>query len=135
MQLCNATLKKFVHDSEILKKSSLNRLKAARLIKYVIAIAQRDRLINILRTQRFSIVIDESTDGSTLHSFCIIVRYFDYKQNCIVDSVWDLVEIYDTANALADADSIFSKLIHYFPSSQKKFRCQIFSASVRMHVT
>lgn len=111
-------LKRFLPDSEIMKRVSLDRLKATWLVKDVLASAQRARLINILNSQRFSIIIDESTDISTCHSFCIIVRYFDYQRNCIVDSMWDLTEIYDSKNAVADADSIFLKLMNALESEK-----------------
>ncbi|XP_039310247.1 uncharacterized protein LOC105196884 isoform X2 [Solenopsis invicta] len=67
-------------DSQILKDVQLHRKKCTYIIKNVIAKVETENLINILKTENFSILIDESTDISTRKNLCILVQYI-HSQN------------------------------------------------------
>lgn len=109
-------LTKFIHDSDIMKKISINRSKSTEIVKNILKPAQIARIKSILKSQRFSVIIDESTDVTTTHSFCIIVRYYDYSSQCVRKSLWDMVEIYVNEESLASAEQIFEKFINSFES-------------------
>lgn len=55
-------LKEIIPDSKILQKVSLGRHKCTSIIKNVLAPSVSEDLVNILKFNKFSILIDESTD-------------------------------------------------------------------------
>ncbi|CAB3232777.1 unnamed protein product [Arctia plantaginis] len=60
------------------------------------------RLNNIiyadLKRQKFSVMIDESTDIAAIKTMCVVVRYFCPGKGLIVSRFWDLIQIYGNEN-------------------------------------
>ena len=107
--------KQTIFDSVILKNSYLNRQKVSLIITNVIAPTQKERLGDILKNHKFSVLIDESTDITVQQSICIVVRYWDEEREEVHDSLWDLVAVFDgDENCKADSESIFNKVIKTF---------------------
>lgn len=104
----------FDKESDTIKTMTLCRKKATNLVKYVLAPAHCDRLSNILKNQKFSAIIDESTDRSMEEFMGIEVRYEDEQMEQINSSLWDLVPVYDDENTLADADTLCKKFKNSF---------------------
>ena len=73
-------------DSEICKKMSMGKTKATYLIQDGIAYYEHKDLISILKEQKFSLVIDESTDISVTQVLAIVVRYFDFVKCDVIDA-------------------------------------------------
>ena len=72
-------LKEDITDSKIIKKVSLNRIKAQKIIRCVTG-PQNTKLISTTVNQEyFSLIIDESTDSTTSKNLATIIRYFDNK--------------------------------------------------------
>ena len=67
--------KKIFPDSAIAQKMSLKRTKAAYVMQQGIAHHERLDVVSICRNQKYSIIIDESTDISTKQMLAIVVRY------------------------------------------------------------
>ena len=61
-------------DSEISKKLSCNRTKCTAIIKNVIAKTEFEELLDVMRNNNFSILVDESTDRSSNKHLAVVVR-------------------------------------------------------------
>ena len=107
-------LKDVFDDSETMNMLNLNKSLVKDIMTYVFVPAHEERLLRILKTQRFAVVVDESSDRSLLSGLCIVVLYFDPDLNRLNDAIWDFVCVYDTERSLANAEQLFEKLIHSF---------------------
>ena len=87
--------KKIFPDSAIAQKMTLKRSKAAYVMQHGIAHHERQDIISICKSKKFSILIDESTDVSTSQMLAIVVRYLDVEKCAVVDSLLDLIEVDD----------------------------------------
>lgn len=65
----------------------MGRTKTTNIIKNVIAEEQSQVLIEILRNQYFSILIDESTDISVNKLLCILTKYVDKKNRKMCNQI------------------------------------------------
>ena len=93
--------KRMFPDSIIAQKMTLKRSKASYVMQHGIAHHERQRLISKCQRQKFSVIIDESTDVSVSQILAVVVRYFDEEKCEVVDSLLDLVEVADgTAEGL-----------------------------------
>ncbi|GFN95610.1 hypothetical protein PoB_002211600 [Plakobranchus ocellatus] len=70
-------LKKICPDNKIAHKLSLKRTKLSHTIQDGIAFHEKMNITDICRNQKFSIIIDESTDISVTQVLAIVCRYFD----------------------------------------------------------
>ena len=61
-------------DSKIADRISCSRTKATGIVKNVLGTQQQENLTNILKKNRFSLCIDESTDLSTTKLLSLVVR-------------------------------------------------------------
>ena len=107
-------MKQVFEDSSIAKNMSLNRHRAAQIIREVLGPAHKERLKEILKKKVFSVIIDESTDISCESKMVVVVRYEDPDLKKICESVWDLILIYESEYDLANAGQLFFKLIRSF---------------------
>ena len=105
-------------DSDVAKKVSCNRTKLLYTIQDGIAHYEKLELPEICRAQKFSVVIDESTDASITQVLAIIIRYFDFKKLDVTDALPDTVVV--------ENSSVLSFLIHLNLSLRKEtFQLQI----------
>lgn len=114
-------LTKIFPDSKIAKDLSVRRTKAKAIITNVIASSHKSDLTSILKTTKFSILTDESTDISIHKSACIVVRYFDSTMGKIVSSLWELISVYDEqkeVHAQGTAEHLFNKIMETFNKHQ-----------------
>lgn len=86
-------------DSAIAQGMSFKRNKAAYVMQQGIAHYERLTIVDICREQKFSIIIDESTDVSTAEVLAVVVRFLDEKRAKVVDTLLDLVEVGDGTSA------------------------------------
>ena len=68
--------KKMFPDSEIAKNIKMKRSKASYVIQHGIAYYERQDKIQICKTQKFSIIIDKSTDISTTQLLAVVVHRY-----------------------------------------------------------
>ncbi|XP_043270743.1 uncharacterized protein [Venturia canescens] len=80
-------------DSEIAKKVSCSRTKGRRLIVDVLGPERLEEAAFKLRTAKFSLIIDETTDISTNKCLVMVARYFDDDTNEIRDRCVGLLEV------------------------------------------
>lgn len=72
--------KKAFHDSKIAKQVSMGATKASYIIQDGIAYNESESISEMCRNNKFSLIIDESTDISVSQILAIVVRLFDPKK-------------------------------------------------------
>nr|CAH7749980.1 unnamed protein product [Callosobruchus chinensis] len=82
-------LKSAIPDSNILKKVSLKRTKATAVVKNVLGQHEKERLVDILKKTKFSILTDDSTDISTCKATAIVVS--DGNTKCDAETLYNLI--------------------------------------------
>ncbi|XP_030758365.1 uncharacterized protein LOC115884055 [Sitophilus oryzae] len=91
--------KELYPDSNIAKNLKIKRLKATKLITGILGPAFKAEIVMDLKLEKFSIIIDETTDVSSKKSLVIVVRY--WKEGRVQDQFFDLVAVEDaTSEAL-----------------------------------
>ncbi|XP_066985911.1 SCAN domain-containing protein 3-like [Macrobrachium rosenbergii] len=77
----------------VLKKIKLHRTKCSRLQKYVLAPDFTKLLIEEIRDQPFSLIVDESTNEAKISCLALSIRFFSPKKEAIVDTFYRLVPL------------------------------------------
>lgn len=67
-------LKECFPDSKIVQGINMKRTKTSAIVKNVIGVTAKEELSDILKTRKFSILTDESTDISSVKTSCVVVR-------------------------------------------------------------
>lgn len=70
-------------DSKICKAISLHRTKLTSIIKNVVAPVEINNTIDILKTNPFSVLVDESTDLTCSKFLCLLVRFVHSESGVI----------------------------------------------------
>ncbi|KAK3926633.1 Zinc finger protein 862 [Frankliniella fusca] len=102
-------------DSKIAQAVKLERTKATNICKYVIGRSESESLTEKLKTKKFSVIIDESTDIGTVKNLCINVRFVDSievlneageptMRRRLVTKFWKLVQVFSPNDADAAAE-------------------------------
>ncbi|XP_068217840.1 uncharacterized protein [Palaemon carinicauda] len=87
-------MKRMFPDSQ---SSSMKRTKYTDVIK-TMGRTVTNSLAKKLRTSKFPVIMDESTDVSTIKSCAVIVRFYDSSVQKITTAMLDLVNLYDSDN-------------------------------------
>ncbi|CAG4970092.1 unnamed protein product [Parnassius apollo] len=98
--------KEVFHDSKCAKDIKMHRTKCTQVINQVLAPHFKDTLLKDIGTQKYSIILDASTDVSVSKYMGIIIRYFSLNTNNIVSSFLSLEPI-----ERADARGIVTSLV------------------------
>ncbi|KAF0688135.1 Uncharacterized protein FWK35_00037515, partial [Aphis craccivora] len=102
-------LKSCFPDSNIAKNLKMKRTKVTAITTNVIGAAQKYSLTEYLKTVKFSILTDESTDIGTIKTSCVVLRFFDKNTGKIESKFWDLYEVYNSKNpGKATAEKLFN---------------------------
>ena len=96
-------------DSDIAKKVSCKRTKLSYTTQDGIAHYENLELNEICHTQKFSAIIDESTDASITQVLAIVLRYFDLKKLGVTDALLDTVVVENGSTV-----SLFNLFKHLF---------------------
>ncbi|CAH1382024.1 unnamed protein product [Tenebrio molitor] len=98
----------------------MGRTKTTKIITNVLRKSQKEKIVEILKKRKFSLLIDESTDMSTLKSICICVRYFSGDSGKISSIFFSLIQCFknnpDEANKGATAETIYNKVVNALKS-------------------
>ncbi|XP_058811207.1 uncharacterized protein LOC131676097 [Topomyia yanbarensis] len=86
-------LRELTIDSKLLQKLKLGRTKTASVVESVIAATQHDELVEQMRSDIFSIIVDEFTDFSSNKTLAIVVRVMDKVSFCAKDRFYTAIEI------------------------------------------
>lgn len=101
-------LPKICKDSKIAKGIVSGRTKTQGVVKNVIGNQHMISICNNLRQQKFSLIVDESTDISSIKHLCLVVRYAN-QQNKIEDHFFTLIPLLSS-----DATTLYNKIIAEF---------------------
>ena len=82
---CHSSIRTVDHLGEIAseiakRKLEIHRTKCSALIKRAIAPVLKEDLLNDLKNQPYSLLVDESTDITQDKQLCVVVRY--YSKSC-----------------------------------------------------
>lgn len=97
-------------DSSIAKLVKCGRTKSVQLVEYIAKQASQN-VMSDLRTKKFSLIVDETTDISTKSCIVFLARYFD-KAHGVHDKFIALLEL-----TKSDAISIFNLIKDFFSSN------------------
>lgn len=97
----------------------LGRTKATNIVCNVIGKCHREELIQIFKSTKFSVIIDEGTDIASLKTLAVCVRFFYEKTTSITTKFWNLIQIFDgkdpsSSHAGATAERLYDELIKSF---------------------
>lgn len=101
-ELCSKCFK----DSKATDGLKLHRTKCTEIMKNVLASYFRQELLDDIGNQKFSILLDESTDVSVSKHLGLVIRYYSNTQEKIVSSFLELIPI-----ETADAQGIVNGLV------------------------
>ena len=101
--------KKALPDSNIVKNISMKRTKLSYIIQDGIAHHEKMQITDICKSNKFSIIIDESTDISVTQILAIVVRYFDNTVHDVIDSLLETIVV-ERGTALGLYESVKSLL-------------------------
>jgi len=98
-------------DPDIINNIKCNRTKATALINNAVGSYGQEELVKIMNNQSFSILIDESTDKSSIKTLAIIVILIDINKFIVRDEFFSVTEIAKgTAQGIYDAiKNVFEK--------------------------
>lgn len=95
-----ALIKNIGQDKQVVDKLACNRSKCEAIIKNVIGKYNFEQTINFIKNNKFSLIVDESTDVSSTKHLALVVRFFD-GQKIVIDQFLTLLPVSDaTANNL-----------------------------------
>lgn len=103
-------------EPEVAKKIKLKHTKAQAVINNVIGSSEKDTLAHDLKNNKFSVLIDESTDIGVVKTMCVVVRYYDCGQGKVVCRFWDLIQLFEFSQIdySANAEHLFAFVIKSF---------------------
>jgi len=104
-------LKDICINSEIVQDLSLARKKCSHIVKNVIAERETEKIVQNLKTCKFSILVDESTDISDNKVTCILVRYISPLNKKITTQLLELLLLDATDCSAKKIFALFKKLL------------------------
>lgn len=99
-------------ESEAVKSMTCNRTKTTRIINNVVGEYYYTSLIKRMATNKFSLLIDESTDMGSIKHLAVVVRMTD---SCTIKVKDEFVTLLPVADATSQ--NIFNILINFFNTS------------------
>ncbi|XP_072384804.1 zinc finger BED domain-containing protein 5-like [Diabrotica undecimpunctata] len=101
-------IKKICPDSKIAEGLACSRTKTSAIVKNVLGRQSFQSTCQELRRMKFSLIVDESTDRSTIKHLCLVVRYVNDNNN-IQDIFLGLIKLTG-----ADAVTLYNHVITFF---------------------
>jgi len=104
---CHGTMRSSDHLCDLLndlkfQNLRLHRTKCSNIVQYVVSPNLLSELIEDVGTVKYSIIVDESTDCSTIKYICLCIKYFSIKNKKTITDFLGLIEI-----DKADANTLF----------------------------
>ncbi|KYM96899.1 hypothetical protein ALC62_12436 [Cyphomyrmex costatus] len=94
-------LKATCSDPQVVNDLKLSRQKCTQIVKNVLGKRETEKLITNLKSQKFSILIDESTSISNDKLLCILVKYVSLENKKCITQLLELVPL-DANECTAD---------------------------------
>lgn len=114
---CHSSISSVDHLTEIISKSSkghdlgkvkLHRTKCTAILKNIVSVSLLEELISELKTTKYSLLIDESTDVAGTKHLCSCVRYFSERQSCIRTVFLALIPV-----TVTTGEALYEAIINY----------------------
>lgn len=93
-------------DSEIAKAYTSKRTKTTAIVTNVTGAHGFETTLNFLKTQKFSLIVDESTDKGTIKSLTLVCRVFNIN---VKDLFLALIPV-----AISSAEALYLKIKEFF---------------------
>ncbi|XP_076036562.1 uncharacterized protein LOC143022301 [Oratosquilla oratoria] len=103
-------------DSSIAAQMALKRKKCSEVVK-VLGDYLTKKLATKLQKNKFSLIIDESTDCSSDKACALVVKYYDKASAQIQTAMLDLINLYD-GNEGASGESLFNLILKCLSNHQ-----------------
>lgn len=110
-----ALIKKLQLNEDSIKQLTCNRTKCTALINNVIGESSFESLVNNLRNQKFSLLVVESTDHSSIKNLAVVVRINNNFN--ISDNFLALLPVSD-----ASAQNLYNTITDFFNSNAIPFK-------------
>lgn len=98
-------MKSILPDSEILKKMTLGRNKCTKIMTNVLGRCEKEKIIDNIRVDKFSIFVNESTDASNNKWLTFLVKYIDAETS---QTRCELLELIKVKNKEAPDETLLS---------------------------
>ncbi|XP_066589316.1 protein FAM200A-like [Prorops nasuta] len=107
-------------EPNVLQSMSLGRTKATKIVNNVLCTYETKRIADNLKTNKFSVFVDETTDITNEKKMTLLTRYVDRKSICVQIDLLQLINL-DASDCSADKlfTAFSNELIrHEIPFSQ-----------------
>lgn len=105
-------LKNGAPDSKILKALKSGRETSRQVIIKCIGSESLKEIVELLQTNKYAILVDESTDISTTKQLAIVVRVLNFKKRTVDDKFLQLLDVEDSS-----AEGLFQLLNKFFETN------------------
>ncbi|EFA13157.1 Zinc finger protein 862-like Protein [Tribolium castaneum] len=102
-------------DSKICKEIKMKRNKTTNIVVNTIAPFFKNEIISDVKTNNFTLIIDEITDVSIKKSLIVLVRYF--KDGRVVDRILAVIKVED-----ASAEALFVSIKHILDTQSVPYK-------------
>lgn len=90
---------------------TMKKTKASYVMQYGLAWEEREEVTEMCKKNKFSLMIDESTDVSVSEILAVMVRYYDKNKWKVTDALLDILEVED-----ASAEGLYKVVKKLFQS-------------------
>lgn len=114
---CHSSSSSVDHLTDIVRESSkgiflgnvkMHRTKCTAILKNIVSVSLLEELVSELKTTRYSLLIDESTDVVGSKHLCLCVQYYSEKKSCIKTGFLALIPVTVTTGA-----ALYEAIINY----------------------
>lgn len=109
-----SVLKSSFVDSKIAEGLQLKRTKTTAILKNILGETEKNNLADKLKSSKFSILIDESTDIAAVKTMAIVVRFYDEDLGSVCSKIWELVQVGSPGNPETTAQNLFETVLSTF---------------------
>lgn len=112
---------------EIWRRLTLDRFKVKEVLQDCIAHSFKEHLSNEIRPELVSLQLDESTNCSNIGVTSILIKYIDFSQRRIINSLWNMKRTLEEAG---DQDANAESIMNLLEDSLAEYNVPIASVAV-----
>lgn len=111
------TIAAVCHDSNIAKGLACGRTKSTAIVKNVLGQDTFKSLCTELRSKKFSLIVDESTDRTVEKHLCLVVRHLDNNSCKVKDDFLAMITL-----AGADSTTLYNHITTFFQNNNIPYK-------------